>query len=285
MQFATDAYFHIGLTHLNGGKPCQDYALSDVHHEMALCVVTDGCSTGGYTDVGARILAFATASAIREHWVTNHTVREDTTPLEINVRQKITMSGSRSTLGLSQQDMLATCAYQYITPNGGFVHLKGDGVVAYKTLGGHIVMYRYDWADNRPFYPAYVKDNLERFIADHGGNINTARLTCTCCEHSQDGFTQPTQKAFTLGEGIRGITIPFPPEDIQNLDCVAVFSDGVTQIEGLDWKDAVMQLLAFKTIEGEFAKRRMIRVIKDAQKTGRGCLDDIAYAVVRVIPS
>jgi len=56
----------------------------------------------------------------------------------------------------------------------------------------------------------------------------------------------------------------------------------VTQIDGVDWKDAVVQFLAFKNTAGEFAKRRMIRGIKDANKKGRGPFDDISYAVIGV---
>ena len=87
----------------------------------------------------------------------------------------------------------------------------------------------------------------------------------------------------SLAEGIGAVTIPIRPEELGDLEFLAVFSDGVTQIDGLDWKDAVVQLLAFKTTEGEFAKRRMIRLIKDAQAKGKGPVDDIAYAVVRII--
>jgi len=115
MKFATDSYFHIGKIHLNNGKPCQDYALSDVFDDAALVIISDGCSTGGHTDVGARMLALSTAVAIREHWAVSRTVLGHTVPQEIGMRQKIAMAGSREILGLDQQDMLATCIYQYIT--------------------------------------------------------------------------------------------------------------------------------------------------------------------------
>ena len=124
------------------------------------------------------------------------------------------------------------------------------------------------------------------FIQAHGGDINEKRLTKECWEYSSDGeLLQLPSEEFTLGEGICGVTQPIPQDVLETTDCIAVFSDGVTQIEGLDWKDAVVELLAFKTTEGEFAKRRMIRFIRDAQKDSKGPLDDIAYAVVRVIPS
>ncbi|MFY9457834.1 MAG: protein phosphatase 2C domain-containing protein [Candidatus Spechtbacterales bacterium] len=282
--FETDSYFHIGHQHLNSGKPCQDYATSATYNDAAFAIVSDGCSSGGKTDVGARILALATASAICEHWTTVRTVREDTVPLEISIRQRLTMAGTRKTLGLSRQDMLATCLYQYLTPCGGFVHLQGDGVFAYKKRSGHIYMCRYEWADNKPLYLAYAEDYFAGFIKDHGGDVNAARLAKQYWEYTPDGkFSQLPSEEVTLGEAIHGITIRLSADELRDVSFSAVFSDGVTQIDSLDWKEAVVELLAFKTIEGEFAKRRMIRAIKDAQKNGKGPADDIAYAVVRVI--
>ncbi|MDO8754959.1 MAG: hypothetical protein Q7J80_13765, partial [Anaerolineales bacterium] len=74
-----------------------------------------------------------------------------------------------------------------------------------------------------------------------------------------------------------------PQDVLELLEFVAVFSDGATQVDELDWKDVVVQSMAFKTAEGEFAKRRMSRLIQDSQKTGRGPIDDISYAVTRII--
>lgn len=285
MIFTTDSYFHIGQTHINGGKPCQDYALSDIQNDSAFCIVSDGCSSGGHTDVGARILALSTATAIRGHCNTFSAALGHEVPQEIAVHQKVMTAGLRELLGLDQQDMLATCLYQYITPYGGLVHLQGDGVIAYKSLSGRIVMCRYEWANGMPVYPAYSIDGYDSFIQAHGGDIEEKRLIKQCWEYTPEGETnQILEETLTLGEGIYGITQLIDTKELETLDCIAIFSDGVTQIEGIEWKDAVIRLLAFKTTQGEFAKRRMIRVIKEAQvqKDGRGPIDDISYAVIRI---
>ena len=285
LQFATDGYFHIGHTHLGIGQPCQDYTLSGLHNDAAFAIVSDGCSTGGLTDVGSRLIVLSTASAIREQWAATRAIPEDTV-LEIGARQKVTLSSHREPLGLTWSDMLATSLYAHMTPQGGLVHLQGDGVYAYKQRTGRIVMVRYEWADNIPFYPAYSNDVYKHFIQAHGGDVDVVRLKGERWEYTPGGeFNQLDDKVFTISEGIRGITKLFTAGELEALDCVAVYSDGVAQIEGLDWMDAVVQSLAFKVTTGEFAKRRMIRMIKDSQRTGKGPLDDIAYAVVRVIPS
>ncbi|MBU0646855.1 protein phosphatase 2C domain-containing protein [Patescibacteria group bacterium] len=283
VQLYTDHYFHIGNTHLTGGKPCQDYAISDVCNNAALAIISDGCSTGGHTDVGARILALSTATAIREHWIINQKAFSETIPLEISLNQKIVMTGTRQSLGLQLYDMLATCAYAYISPLGGFVHIQGDGVVALKYQDEHIVMSRFDWDNNMPYYPAYSEDGLVNFIKEHGNNLNALRLNEEKRIQYADGkLSEPDIKRYTLSDGIRGITINISAETLSKLTFIAVFSDGVTQIDRLDWKNAVSKFMTFKNFAGEFAKRRMIRKIKDVQKIGKGPIDDIAYAVVRV---
>ena len=57
---------------------------------------------------------------------------------------------------------------------------------------------------------------------------------------------------------------------------VSAVSNGVTQVDGMDWRDVVAELLSFKSTEGDFVKRRMNRFLKDCQKHGKGPIDDIA---------
>lgn len=277
-KFTTDAHFHIGQAHLTGGMVCQDYALSGICGTAAYAVVSDGCSTGGNTDVGARILALATAKAICEYWHTRQLISCETTPLEIGVHQQVILSGARDMLGLVQSDMLATCLFACVCPGGGLVHVKGDGVVAHTLTNGSLRMIRFEWANNAPLYPAYGSDHYAEFVRFHGGDLTATKLTKEVWEYDADGaFTKIGSEDISLGAGIRGVTIPV---ETSQLDCVAVFSDGVTQVDGMDWKDVVVDLLAFKMKAGRFAARRMARVIKEVEKIGKGPLDDIAYAVV-----
>jgi hypothetical protein len=275
----TDSYFTIGYSHLTGGKPCQDYATAAMLPDgAAYAIVTDGCSTGGQTDVGARILALSTAQAMREHWSTTRTTQELVAAERIALQQRMVATAAQSVLGCDSSDMLSTCLYAYLAPEGGFVHVQGDGVVAWQHTDGRITMTRLDWADNTPFYPVYASDGYAGFIRCHGGSVEANRLTAETWEYRPDSSGEPSDsRNYTLGEGIRGISLPLPADGLR---CVAVFTDGVTQIESVDWKDAVVQLLSFKTTGGEFAKRRMIRVVKNTRQLGDGPLDDLAYAVI-----
>lgn len=284
IKLFTDHYFHIGGAHLTSGKPCQDYAISDVYEKMAFAIVSDGCSTGRHTDVGSRILSLSTASAIRDHWITRRKIDVIRSPAEIGIGQNIVLAGMQDALGLITEDMLATCIYAYISPQGGIVNVQGDGVVAVKYLDGRILMSNFEWLDNKPYYPAYKNGNLQNFINAHGGKLCKKRLREEVWMIDPDGENVPFDlNEYSLSLGLRGVTFDLTQKELkEKVEFIAVFSDGVTQIDGLDWKDAVENFLAFKNTTGAFAKRRMIRGIKDCQKNGKGPFDDISYAVVRV---
>lgn len=284
IRLYTDHYFHIGGMHLNSGKPCQDYAISGVHDDVALAVISDGCSTGRHTDVGSRVLALSTATAIREHWIVNRNTLGKTVSQEVNLQQKIVLAGVRQTLGLLSSDMLATCIYAYISPKGGIVHVQGDGVVALKYRDGRISLSNFEWENNTPYYPAYQGDGLQNFIKAHGDDLSVMCLSeeKITTEVGID-FPESQYQHYMLKEGIRGITIDISAEVLSSeLEFIAIFSDGVTQIDSLDWREAVLEFLSFKNVRGEFAKRRMIRGIKDSKKIGKGPSDDISCAVVRI---
>jgi hypothetical protein len=55
-----DAYFGIGHSH----KVCEDYALADVHDDMAYAIVSDGCSSSKHTDIGARLISHIAKDAL-----------------------------------------------------------------------------------------------------------------------------------------------------------------------------------------------------------------------------
>lgn len=279
----TDHHFHIGDPHLTAGKPCQDYAISGVYNNAGFAIVSDGCSSGGHTDVGSRVLALSTLVALREHWArSNNDLGQDVTQ-EISFHQRIKSVAAREILGLQHSDMLATSFYAYITPDGGFISLHGDGVVALKYQNGNIQMSRYEWADETPFYPVYNEPSLMNgFIQLHGGDLDAIRLTEEVWLYNGQ-FTKQDSRELTLAQGITGIDTPVSKESLlEGLEFIAIFSDGITRINGIDWKEAVVKFLAFKNTTGAFAKRRMIRVINDHKKGGGKILDDISYAVVGV---
>ena len=276
--FITDAHFLMGHTHHTAGKPCQDYAFASASENDAYAIVSDGCSRGGLTDVGSRIIVLSSAKAIEG----SSGLNDKFGPEQITLVRREAIKQASITLGLTQSDMLATCLYIYLNSEGGFIQIEGDGVVAFKYRNGNLKMIRFDWEDNTPFYPAYA-ENPQAFIYTHGNDLTVNRLSKqTWARKSTEAFEDLGNEDISLGSGIHGITIPIKQSELTELEFVAVFSDGVVQVDGYDWKDVVVELLAFKTSEGEFVKRRMNRMVQDSSKKGRGPLDDISSAVIKI---
>lgn len=281
LKLYCDHYFHSGVLHTGDGKPCQDYAMSGNFGKVAFGIVSDGCSSGGNTDIGARLISLATASAIREHWKT----APEAATQEINLRRRVMTLGIRQLLGLETKDVLATCIYIYLAPQGGFIHLAGDGAVAFADKKSDICLSIFEWDRNMPFYPAYDEDHYASFINAHGGDPSALALIREDWQFSleKNEYRTGDKIFYSIEDGIRGITFPVSVEDINNLAYIAIFTDGVRQIDGIDFKSTVKELLSFKSLTGEFAKRRMIRFIQESRECGKGPVDDIAYAVIRVL--
>ena len=285
MRFVADHHFVIGSHHVNQGKPCQDHALSFVRSPAAFGVVSDGCGSGGETDLGARIINFSTRALL---WVPRDLPEgEDALsgfiPL-IKKEQPKLLAQLKTLLALEETDLLATSIIACLGPSRGWVHCVGDGVVAAKFADGSLLFSRLEWGNNMPFYPAYAEQK-ENFVVAHGGKDRSV-LSDECWLFTEEnGYVRAGETRYTLASAMEGVTFHYHDDDYQKLVALAVFTDGVTQVDGVDWKDVVRSLLNFKTIEGQFAKRRMNRFVKDMQKTGKGPLDDLAYAVIVRAPT
>lgn len=294
IQFDPDHYFCIGHDHLTAGRPCQDYAFSGVSGQVAVAVVSDGCSTGGETDVGARIVARSTTSVILKSRLVIEQPDWHIVPAEFHMRQQIHFATAREILGLRTNDLVATCLTVILTRYTGVMCVQGDGVAAVVYMDGTMEVHRFDWkgkgADGvevgAPLYPSYGQEGVAQFLQEfHSGNILAERPIHQTWHVSASGeFHEREPITHVFRDVMDGVVIPIDREKLVRGDirCVAVFSDGVTQVDGVDWKEAVSCLLAFKQMTGQFVTRRMMRQVKTWQKTGKGPLDDLACAAVHV---
>lgn len=270
MRLHADSYFCIGGSHASAGNPCQDYATTDVlGSTTARAVVCDGCSTGGRTDVGARLLAHTAL-----HW-----------PPEVcgSAPNEDVRGAATRVFGLSKQDLLATRLYLSISDERSFWRIHGDGAVAIRRRSGDIWMAKYEWADNTPFYPIYTEADQKRFIEVHGGNLEADRfLVSVQVRPSEGGVSVTREFNYTLREGMRGINRFIAFDEGAKIDCIALFSDGVTQIDGVDWREAIAELMSFKNTAGEFVKRRAMAAMRKFREKGKGPIDDFAMAAIWV---
>jgi len=275
MKFNADHSFHIGAQHLRGGMPCQDYALSLTYDNFAYGIVSDGCSSGGKTDVGARLLAISAGNACSDLEIRDY-------PLALGRFAMDRAVEAQQALGLDNGDMLATLGYVAIDSIQGVAKLHGDGLIAMSLRDGGLRLWRFEWADNTPAYLAYGADLYRRFIDYHGGNEWATRAYVDEYRIHSDGQVDERRLPIQLRDGIAGFAVHMTKADIERADYVAVFTDGAAQVDGIEWTEVVRALLDFKSTAGDFAKRRLNRFLKEAADGGRGPLDDIAYAVVHI---
>ena len=283
VTFTTDHIFHIGSQHLRNGKPCQDYALSGVLDGAAYAVVSDGCSSGDRTDIGSRLVCLASAQGITEQWMKQ---RQVNIHAAVDLQQQLLLATAKNLLGLTVGDQLATSLYAFVSGQGALVHLRGDGVIATVNNNGVLSLTRVEWAQNTPFYPAYTGNGLDNFIRHHGGDLKGNAVMWERWEGTDmTSVKEVASGSLSLWQGIEGYTLMLSAEEASNLRYIAVFTDGVTQVDGLSWLQAACNLLAFKSTQGDFAKRRMGRFLRDVESLGKGPSDDIGYAVIHITPT
>ncbi|MFA6006969.1 MAG: protein phosphatase 2C domain-containing protein [Candidatus Paceibacterota bacterium] len=283
MNVHADSFFSIGRAHVMNGKPCQDYAMTEVSGDgkFAFAVVSDGCSSGRNTDIGSRLLVLATAQTVREYWDSGEDVTLFST-IDALAKRQARLREARLLLGLVQDDMLATSMFACVSPYCGLVRVQGDGVVALKYRDGSIAMTRYEWPGNAPFYPAREEEDMEVFLQSHGGDAQAKVVrACSWTMDPTGVLARVSNELLSIDAGIRGFQTFFSVAD--EIEFVAIFSDGVAQVSNIDWKDAVRSFLDFKTTIGPFAKKRMNAGIKESTAVGKGPIDDISYAVIHII--
>lgn len=282
MKFNSDHYFQIGSLHYQQGKPCQDYALSGFNERAAMAIVSDGCSTGRHTDLGARVQALSLLGAMRAAGSLAINSLYEITETVSKEKERLSKE-AKNLLGLSRSDMLATSLFAYASPLGAVVQIEGDGVVVKRFKDGRLVASRYEWLDNRPFYPTYDEEDRKLFVISHGGDQDEHRLSRTTLSFNGNGELEAKEVSwFTLSQGMDGVTETIQSHEIKDLGFLAVFTDGVAQIEEVEWQEAVKTFMAYKSLEGEFVKRRMIRGLKNYMSDGKSPVDDISIAVIRI---
>lgn len=285
MEFFTDEYFQIGQAHLGGGKPCQDYALSEVYKGTALAIVSDGCSSGWKTDIGSRLVCLNAISAVKKLLAGNKELNSEQGVREGIITRNIILSEAQNILELDIMDMLATSIFAGVSVEGGIVVVEGDGVVAIKYRNGDIVAHNFEWNQNMPYYPIYKNGLLQQFIEAQGNDLEQRQLQETLCLINSDGTIRSQEKILhTLSDGIDGIGIELLKDMLSDIEFVAVFSDGITQIEKMPWAEAVREMLNFKGVKGVFVKRRIASVLRSIGKVGQRPIDDISCAIIRIGP-
>jgi hypothetical protein len=221
-----DAGSFTGSPHLQANRPAQDFTFTKTTPFGAYVVVSDGCSHGQlekdgvlrkqgaifHTDVGARLIALATAKVIE---AVLPTLAENQTPRDalwhdIRAAQLAAMEHALAYMPLDALDLMATWLCAVVLPNGRYWVLgEGDGVVAIR-CGSALVVTEYRWL-KQPFYPAYRLEQEATFIAAYGTLETPAlqvRVEGVAEDYDETGWTAPLGQALNNGIGEDGTLQP-----------------------------------------------------------------------------
>lgn len=287
MVTQTDHVFYLGEQHRRIGKPNQDYALSGVLESgLMYSIVSDGCSSGGMTDIGSRLMVLATKKALETLVLNQEFIRRDDAVMMINMHRDKYLKSYRKLLGLQFKDLLATCLYAVSSQDFVLLHMTGDGVISLR-YENQLLIHHFEWDKNTLYYPIYgLSDQDEHFKQIHSENetpfsyVKSVVPLIDSSDESIDCFS-----AYNVVTGISGWTICLnaggEDTNLSKLISVGLFSDGVDQVDGFSYLDVVKQLMDFKSVKGQFAVRRMNSFLKSARKNGKGPSDDISYAVIQ----
>ncbi|GEM_PF-5361712 len=306
LKYVTDHFSLTGASHIPKGLGCQDYATSGTLPKGAVyAIVCDGCSCAdpithepdrsAKTAVGASSLALITARAISKVWELNSRA-DEIAQLMINMQQQLVLPTIKSSLGLENKDLLATCMYVLIAPTGGIVNVQGDGVLALRKRNGEIILMRWDWSNNEPYYPCYNLDNTSSVVNSKGG-VDAEVLTEQHWLLPAADNAEPIHlldRKVTVSEGAKGVCISLNAEEVADIESLVLFSDGICSVakgpylrpEFLDWKDMVRRIFVRGWGEAapDFVQARLDRwqerdvIVLDAKH-----LDDLSIAAIRRI--
>jgi len=279
----TNAYFEIAAHY----QVCEDYAISGTYQDMAYAIVCDGCSSSENSDVGARLMAHIAKGVIMylkdrnligSPEFVNHFK-------ELIVRKGIEVKNS---LGLSTDAFDATLLVHIAFDSKILSIAWGDGYIMYKTKDSKHLVYDISFSTGAPYYLSYEMSTSkkQKYMDEFGeGTITIKNMTL-----SAEGAI----------EWERSITNPIIAESLYKeayasmISFATVSSDGLgtyqdnpkgIKEDGTEKRkykaiEIIPQMMAYKTIAGEFVIRRMNRMKTDMAKANIIHFDDISCASI-----
>lgn len=235
----SDAAFIIGTRHSAVADPCQDYARSGENW----VAVADGCSTGGHTDIGARMWVLAAKKVIDLYGI-----EQLERPKEF--MSKVLVEGSNLLHAYPVHDGLATLAV------GGFVDgyfhalLQGDGCVAVALADGGMEFWEIEAPGNAPLYPQYMLNpqHLEQWSKMVLGAPTLVKMF-----RYDDGGTLQSIQTSELNDDLF-FSKSWSKEDVY---AMLVCTDGVFSIPEKSPFEVLSDLFSVKDSTGCFMQRRM----------------------------
>lgn len=268
-----DSAFVTGRAHQDSARPCQDYALAGAGAgaagPLAWAIVSDGCSTGGHTDIGARLWSHAAERVLSSANGLPHSLSTLEASLQQHAApllQPFAAEDAYATLGLACSNGVQARAA-----------LFGDGLVAAQLRDGGLYSWELQYQLNAPRYLAYsaVDAHFERWQSMVGDSWLQVRI-----EHRDaNGMLQQHHTEVLPAGSHPGLWLGW--DNISELQALVVCTDGVASVPGRSSQDTLRELLEIKNATGQFMQRRLGAMARSWRKgQAQAPVDDLAVAVL-----
>lgn len=252
MNIKIDKFIKTGKSHFI----CQDYILTNSHPKYI--ILADGCSNVEDSDIGARILCLAAAKYLKNYKLFLGALNY--TDNYINMGQQIIYNAEAAAkvVGIPTSCLAATLMIAYYHEGYIYVVVYGDGNIILLDNNNKLYFYEISYSENRPFYLSYYlfpdnytlykETNTEQFIRSEDGASTLE-------------FNVPFQNRF----------------QIDQYKVISIASDGISSWSPpFDLMEIFKNCIYYKSTNGLFLQRRMIRFISTLEKNGNNHLDDIS---------
>ena len=276
MKMNADSAYLIGASHTEIG--CQDYALSRVNDKRAIIVVSDGCSSAPYTDVGSRIISHSAMNildTVGEELLASKSNEACYSAFKVAITQDLKRFANL--LGPTAGSMLqATLLAAYTDGKKYIILAYGDGIIAFQRLN-ELDITRIEYSHNTPQYLGYrISDDLDKqYHALSVGETKTLTFDVLVSgqseRHGVDTLSYDSPVVFV--------------GDVGDLVSLTLSSDGAGSVrhklgQPVSQLNEVRDLLNFPNHKGIYVKRRLNAFSRTLNKTDKLHDDDLGVASI-----
>lgn len=262
---STDSYYAIGHAH----EVCEDYATAMMDKDVAFAIVSDGCSASANVDFGARALALSAVDAVRT------TIRD---PFMGEIIIKRASNAVKLFSSLDYRSVDATLLLATYRDGVADVWMWGDGVAVISDETGMWATH-VDYESGAPYYLSYELSPSR--LDEYRQTCNQPKVTTS--KHYAPGFGPVRNHSETSGHFSVETRLT---HRMNGNGFVAVMSDGINTFKDgakeVTWAEMLQEFVGFKSMHGQFVKRRMNFLRRTCQQKLMVHNDDISLAAISV---
>jgi hypothetical protein len=256
---------------------------------MHYAIVSDGCSSSEYSEIGANILCHVAKDFLLSFYATNIITETSKGVLQDILQYSIYKRANeiRKMLHIPHDALNATLFMTFMIDNtyanNTWVYGWGDGTIIlnYGTL---IEIIKYEYESGAPFYLSYLSNENYNTYKNKFGDKKIIRTIYSIPNDSVINITTKTIKLDFSDFPSYLINQYSPSVNKETIKSVIISSDGLTSY--IKNKDVVPtltichELLGYKRITGEFMKSNIVFMNKKHKKEFITHYDDMSVGIV-----